>query len=283
MNLFIVVIAIAFLQVWGAANPLHRDRWFFWWSEKVNAQQWKVADFKVVVAVAGPILMLIILYAALQTTLGSLANWILLPLGVAVLLYSFGRGEFGDIVTEYSKACYVENWSSAIERAQRLSVNTEDLTEGEWSRLHQHVFDEAGYRGFERMFAVLFWFFVLGPVGALLYRLTFLFVSQVQPENDAAHRLRWIMEWPAVRLLGLSFALTGNFVGCYHRWKECVFCFRRSTKAALSPLILGALLVDDDVTQTGEVTRKELNLLNGLYTRTLWFWLAVASILIILA
>lgn len=278
MNLFIVVIAIAFLQVWGAANPLHRDSWFFWWSDKVNSCGWLMADFKVLGAVSMPIIALVLLQLALVQWSG----WLLLPVGVAVLLYSFGRGEFSDIVTEYTKACYVEDWSSALERAHRLNVETDDLQEGEWGRLHEHVFDEAGYRGFERMFAVLFWFFILGPAGALLYRLTFIYSSQSRPEDETAARLRWILEWPAVRLLGLSFALTGNFVGCYHRWKECVFCVRRSTKAALSPLILGALLVEDELTQTCEVTRKELNLLNGLYTRTLWFWLATASILIIL-
>ncbi|WP_075185837.1 regulatory signaling modulator protein AmpE [Teredinibacter haidensis] len=278
MNLFIVLIGIAFIQVWGAANPTHKDGWFYSWSSNVVGSTKIPAELKVLVAVGLPLVLL----ALLQTLLAELSLWLLLPLGIAVLLYSFGRGEFGDIVSEYTKACYVEDWSSALDRAQRLNVQTDDLNEGDWSELHEHVLREAGYRGFERMFAVLFWFFVLGPVGALLYRLTFLYSHEAQPEDDLARRLRWILEWPAVRLLGLSFALTGNFVGCFQRWRECLFCVKRSTVAVLSPLILGALMVDDDMDQTCEVTRKELNLLNGLYTRTLWFWLATASVLIIL-
>ncbi|WP_185235867.1 histidine kinase [Teredinibacter franksiae] len=278
MSLFIVLIGIAFLQVWGAANPLHKDRWFYSWVNQVVGNSKISAQWKAVVAVGVPLAILI----ALEIILAEFSQWLLLPLGVVVLLYSFGRGEFGDIVAEYTKACYVEDWPSALERAGRLNVRTDDLREGDWSQLHEHVLDEAGYRGFERMFAVLFWFFVLGPVGALLYRLTFLFSHEAQPEDDLGRRLRWILEWPAVRLLGLSFALTGNFVGCFRRWRECVFCAKRTTSAILSPLILGALLVDEDLTQTCEVTRKELNLLNGLYTRTLWFWLAAAAILVIL-
>ncbi len=278
MNLFIVVIGLAFLQVWGAANPLHRDGWFLNWVKRITGEVRVPADLKVIVSVGLPVAALMLL----QSVLASYSEWLLLPLGVLVLLYSFGRGEFGDIVAEYTKACYVEDWSSALERAHRLNVDTEGVKEGAWPELHEHVMDEAGYRGFERMFAVLFWFFVLGPVGALLYRLTFLYSHEAQPEDDLARRLRWMLEWPAVRLLGLSFALTGNFVGCFHRWKDCVFCISRSTTAVLSPMILGALSVEDEVTQTCEVTRKELNLLTGLYTRTLWFWLAGASILVIL-
>ncbi|SMF02832.1 AmpE protein [Alteromonadaceae bacterium Bs31] len=278
MNLFIVVIGLAFLQVWGAANPLHRDHWFFAWVSRVVGNARIPADLQVITAVGLPVAALIVL----QMILAAYSEWLLLPLGVLVLLYSFGRGEFGDIVTEYTKACYVEDWPSALDRAHRLNVDTEGVPEGEWAELHEHVLDEAGYRGFERMFAVLFWVFILGPVGALLYRLTFLYSRQARPQDDLARRMRWILEWPAVRLLGLSFALTGNFVGCFQRWKDCVFCISRSTTAVLSPMILGALSVEEDLTQTCEVTRKELNLLTNLYTRTLWFWLAGASILIIL-
>jgi len=278
MNLFIVIIGIAFLQVWGANNPLHRDTWFIRWARTIAGHGQLRADLKVIVAVGVPVAVLVVL----QYFLAVFSGWLLLPLGVAVLLFSFGRGEFGDIVAEYTKACYVEDWDSAQERASRLGVSTEDLNEGEWPALHEHVLDEAGYRGFERMFAVLFWFFILGPVGAFLYRLTFIYSREVQPADDFARRLRWILEWPAVRLLGLSFALTGNFVGCFQRLRECVLCLRRSTVAVLSPLILGALSVDEDLMQTCEVTRKELTLLTGLYTRTLWLWLATASSLIIL-
>ncbi|WP_045858196.1 regulatory signaling modulator protein AmpE [Teredinibacter purpureus] len=278
MNLFIVIIAIAFIQVWGASNPLHRDAWFFSWTNRVVKNDMIGADFKVILAVGLPVLILLGLAAVAM----QFSQWLLLPLGVVVLLYSFGRGEFGDIVAEYTKACYIEDWRSALERAERLGVDTIDLREGDWSELHEHVLNEAGYRGFERMFAILFWFFVLGPVGAIMYRLVFLFSHEAQPNDDLARRLRWMLEWPAVRLLGLSFALTGNFVGCFQRWRECVFCAKRTTIAVLSPLILGALMVDEGLAQTCEVTRKELNLLNGLYTRTLWFWLATASVLIIL-
>lgn len=117
-------------------------------------------------------------------------------------------------------------------------------------------------------------------VVALLYRLLFIYCQQ-RPSEDLPAKCLWAMEWPVTRLLGLSFAFTGNFVGCYNRLKECLICFKRSSQEVLTQSILGALSVDENLTQSCEVTRKELDLLSKLYKRTLWFWLASAALIII--
>lgn len=67
------------------------------------------------------------------------------------------------------------------------------------------------YQGF---FAVIFWYFVLGPGAALAYRLLALTAEHSgQPALKArAERLRHVMDWLPVRLLALSFALVGNFL-----------------------------------------------------------------------
>jgi len=63
-------------------------------------------------------------------------------------------------------------------------------------------------------FAVIFWYFVLGPGAALAYRLLALCGEHSQqPELKArAEQLRHIMDWLPVRMLALSFALVGNFL-----------------------------------------------------------------------
>ena len=233
--------------------------------------------FAVIVAVLLPAIALV----ALEFALNRISVWLMLPVSVVVLLFAVGRGEFKEMVSEYTKACYIKDWQQALARAERLGVDIEGLVEGDWNTLHQHVLDRAGYRGFERVFAVFFWFFILGPAGALLYRLLAIYCQQ-RASDARAGRALWLLEWPAVRLLGVSFAFTGNFVGCYNRWRECVFCGKRSTVAALSPLILGALAVEENTAQTGPVTRKELVLLYRLYSRTMWFWLVVAALIILL-
>lgn len=278
MELFIVVIAILFVQVWGSENPLHKDDWFFAWLTRVENHIPSGSSYFLVVGVLLPLVLL----ALLLWGIAQQSYWPLVPIGVVLMLYSFGRGEFTEIVTEYTQACYKEDWESGVSRAQGLNVDVDGIAENDWDTLHQHVLDEAAYRGFERLFAVLFWFFVMGPMGALAYRLLFLF-HEHKRENAAGKKLLWLVEWPAVRVLGLSFAMTGNFVGCISRWRESVLCVTRPTQMTIGQSVLGALSVEDDLTQSCEVTRKELSLMDRLYRRTLWFWLAVGALLIILS
>ena len=276
MEIVVVVLALAFLQVWGSRNPLHKDQWFYGIHAFLEEKPLPSAELVSFLTVALPLTIVAIVFEVLV----SQSVWLALPFAVVVLLYSFGRGEFFEIVREYTQACYVEDWDSASARADRFDVPLADLEEGDWPGLHRHVFDEAGYRGFERMFAVLFWFFVLGPIGALMYRLVILLALKNR-EDGFTRRWLWILEWPAVRLLGLSFALTGNFSHCIERWRDSVFCAKRSTIAVLSSVILGALSVGDEVEPDCEITRKELTLMSKLYQRTIWFWLAGASVIFI--
>jgi len=279
VEIFVTVLALAFLQVWGARNPLHKDTWFFSWRRKfITNDDGVIRELNSFACIVIPLLGLALVFELLL----SQSAWLMLPVAVMVLLYSFGRGEFAEIVREYTQACYVEDWASATDRAKRFHVEVESVEQDDWSTLHRHVFDEAGYRGFERMFAVLFWFFILGPVGAFMYRLVFMQAAQNKDDKLAARWL-WLIEWPAVRIMGLSFALTGNFSGCFSYWKECLTCAKRSTIAVLSPMILGALSVSEELEPDCDITRKELTLMSKLYQRTLWFWVAAVSFVVILA
>ncbi len=277
MEILVIIVALAFVQVWGANNPLHKDGWYFGLQDRASRLNWFKPEFRSFVGVAFVLFLFAIVFDLLVAPIAGMQ----LVVAIIVLLYSLGRGEFAEIVREYTQACYIEDWDSAKVRAARFNVSLDGIRDEDWPQLHRHVFDEAGYRGFERLFAVLFWFFLLGPLGALMYRLVFLQVQRGREEDGIMQRWLWLLEWPAVRLLGLSFALTGNFSGCMGQWKECVLCVRRSTIEALSPMILGALSVSEELEPDCEITRKELSLMSKLYQRTFWFWLGVASLIVI--
>ena len=319
MQLFIILVAIGVLHFYGPQSPIHRDRWYFVWVKWIDKYLVIMPSAaRLGLALAIPVLLL----WACCCWLVSISPWLLLPLGVLVLSYSFGRGDFHGALLDYDRACDGLNWEQAAEYADRLGLDVKALTPGDWSALHTGLLEHVSYRGFERIFAVLFWFFLLGPVAAFAYRLLFLHVSffnfpdQVandRAKDDAiaaetadtegvselgggdalasgavvkssrawAERLLWLVEWPAVRVLGLSFALAGNFVGCFQRLLENLFCFRTRSAVFLNRLVLGALSVDDVFDHSCEVTRKELILLNKLYKRTIWLWLALASLFVV--
>jgi AmpE protein len=76
-----------------------------------------------------------------------------------------------------------------------------------------------------RWFGVLFWFVVLGAVGALLYRLVAIAAEEEPalylPEGtvDGARRLLGVLDWPVAQLMALSLALVGNFDVVVSAWK----------------------------------------------------------------
>lgn len=271
MYLIAILCALALLQFWGAKNPLHRDTVFETWAAQVSA--WRS------VGSIGWLPMGLVLLVPVLVT--GLLAWVL-PLGfwlvwaTLVLCYSLGRGEFAPETASYTLACNDGAWNVAINKALRQGVDLADLPQDDWPQLHQRMLEATAYQGFERLFAVLFWFVLFGPAGALLYRLSFLY-AQTHPE-EPARRWLWALEWLPVRLLGVSFAITGNFVGCVNRWKVYVFCLTSTSRSVLRETVLGALSVDDELMQSCDCTQREINALKRLYTRTLWFWVTCLAV-----
>jgi len=79
----------------------------------------------------------------------------------------------------------------------------------------------------ERWFGVLLWFVLLGPFGALLYRLAQLGATRSHAADlpvehaQAYQRLKLILDWPAAQLVVLGLALAANFdlvIAAWRRW-----------------------------------------------------------------
>ena len=85
---------------------------------------------------------------------------------------------------------------------------------------------EAVFRNaLQRWFGVLFWFCLLGPFGALLYRLSVQAAQQdagaLPPDTlQGARILLAVLEWPVAQLVTLSLALVGNFDSVAGAWRE---------------------------------------------------------------
>ncbi len=78
-----------------------------------------------------------------------------------------------------------------------------------------HIFIEAN----RRVFAVVFWFAIFGPMGAVLYRTAAL--SCEEPAlAKGAERLINILDWLPARLLTLLLALGGHFSQVLAHWRK---------------------------------------------------------------
>lgn len=153
----------------------------------------------------------LVVLALVLTIVGSVAyGWLVLPIHLLVLIYSLGRGDVKATLGSFRDACRRGDQEAAVLVAERdLGVqaeNEEQLLGGAQTYLLWQV-----YQGF---FAVIFWYFVLGPVAALAYRLLALASEHGKTPAlvERATQARHAFDWVPVRLLAASFALVGNFV-----------------------------------------------------------------------
>ncbi|WP_419712085.1 regulatory signaling modulator protein AmpE [Pseudomonas sp. NFX224] len=133
-----------------------------------------------------------------------------LPVHLLVVIYSLGRGDLLAGLGPFRDAWRREDLQAAAHVAKRDLEICADSGEQLLERVEGHLLWEA----YQSFFAVIFWYFLLGPVAALSYRL--LALAEEHGQNSAvverAAQLRHAFDWVPVRLLAASFALVGNFV-----------------------------------------------------------------------
>ncbi|QFT54008.1 regulatory signaling modulator protein AmpE [Microbulbifer sp. THAF38] len=289
MTLLIILFTLALVQIWGSGAPLHRDRWFDRWSAYVGrlAQLREKEGLQLGFSILLPVLAVALIMVLIESSFGALG---VLLLGVPLLLYCLGRGNFNDILSAYLRSWYRGDFKGAAEAARPLLQDIhEDAAEG--GRLHEQVFRGAAYCAFERLFAVLFWFILLGIPGALLFRLSALYAERARgTEREAtAARWLWLLEWVPVRVMGLSFAIVGNFAGCYRAWRQCLMCRERDTAQVLEAYLEGALGGIDanecsataDLSHIQRQSGAEIEGLQALLSRSLLLWITVLALVVL--
>lgn len=207
MSFLVLLLALWVEKFSALRHQVQRDGFFI--GELVRLERsgkvhpwWTLA-----ILVLAPVALLVLLLHVLDpVAYGLLA----LPVHLLVLIYSLGRGDAKASLGPFRDAWRRGDDQAALHVAERdLGLAADDsrslLVSVQGNLLWQV------YQGF---FAVIFWYFVLGPGAALAYRLLALCGEHSrQPALKArAEQLRHAMDWLPVRVLALSFALVGNFV-----------------------------------------------------------------------
>lgn len=162
--------------------------------------------------------------------------------------------------------------------AQSGLLGAELVAESEFGPARRELVEE----GLRQLFAPLFWFLLLGPVGGLGYYLLRLVAegdeSSVVP---VARRVLHLVEWPVARVLALTFALAGDFVETWQhlqeqllrRDEEAVSLLEESATRAQSVTL--KMVVDEPVAET---LGQGLSLVEGLLFRTLILWVVLLAL-----
>lgn len=296
MILLTVLAAWFALQIFGSGAPLQKDQWFFGLQKRLSIDAVRsLPAGTLLLSLALPVLALVLFITVLASILGT---WVLFFIDLPVLLYSFGRGDFSQDLTRYLLAHNRNDQKDAREVLALQGQFDDELDElmlNEWQALHRQALLRFAYRGMERLFAVLFWYLLLGAAGALLYRLSHLYVQHHKHNCDSWHlaaKWLWMMEWPVVRVLGASWALVGNFAGCFSAWRDCAFCGVRSSSEVLMQCLQGALGLSSgdkiEVIRDGKACNligcsiEQVQALQPLLSRSLILWVSALAIWVIL-
>jgi len=133
-----------------------------------------------------------------------------LPVHLLVVIYSLGRGDLLAGLGPFRDAWRRQDLQAAAHVAKRDL----DLEANDGEQLLERVQGHLLWQAYQSFFAVIFWYFLLGPVAALSYRLLALAAEHSHNPGVAerAAQMRHAFDWVPVRLLAASFALVGNFV-----------------------------------------------------------------------
>ncbi len=280
MEFIAILIAWAAVQFWGSGGVIQQDEWYRQFRGWLGALSSPSLRLGLAIVLPAALLALI-----LQLFHGVVFGLPELLISVVILLYSLGRGDFQIQLRLYLNSWLRGDLEGAYRHGQSFSAELCESGADNVLELHNSVRRAVLYQGFERWFAVVFWFFLLGPVAALVYRLLFILAKDsqtAQAERDQANTLLFYLEWLPVRLLGLAFGLVGYFEGCFASLRHQ----GNNTAPAielLDELAKGAL---PSYVQEGQVdgeqfvksAAEELSAIQHLLSRSLVCWISVIAI-----
>jgi adenosylcobinamide-phosphate synthase len=200
--------------------------WAGWLERSFNGGERQHGVTAWLVGIVPPIALAIMLHA-----LSSAAGWpfaLLLDIGVLYLTLGFRQ------VSHYFTDIQVAIKAGDVDRARALLEEWRGAsgvvrTREEVVRLS---IEEALVAAHRHVFGVLLWYLLLpGPSGAILYRLAAYLAVRWRPMGafgTFAGQAFHVLEWPAVRVTAVAFALVGDF-------ENTVYCWRTQARAWPDP------------------------------------------------
>ncbi len=284
MTLMILLCALGTEYFWGVLDDVRCFGWFSrysdWFENKCVQSIYLDGAGGIIVLLASPLLLLLLLDCVLANLFSPLSYL----LALAVLLYSMGPVFLNRSLTAYVDALDAED----------------DVQAGHYAKEFYHALaapdpgaDERDIIGCifvaanERLYAVIFWFIVLGPFGALLYRLSSILKSGNKDIHgtyaDAARHLNHILNWPSTRLFALGNALAGNLIEAIDAWRDNEngsFCV---SETVLITSAFGALHYRPETEKQEDSKDKSdwIRASQALINRTLIVWLTVLGLMTI--
>ncbi|HEX7111273.1 MAG TPA: beta-lactamase induction protein [Mizugakiibacter sp.] len=279
-----LVAALIALVLVSAVADIARYRDYGWFRAWLSRLEGVHGALRVALAVLPPVLLCALLMLGLQHVLFGLGG---LAFALLVLVYTLGPRELErdiDAVLHAPDRPQRETAAQALradEASAPIAFDAPSLVEA------------TVLSALKRRFGVLFWFFALGPAGALLYRLAQLAAGPDEALDeggrDFARRAASALDWIPAHLMALAMALAADFdavVGAWRAWHaeggrspwefECGFLGAIARAGVDADVVAGDGYAHDTHDPLGELEDARHMLL-----RVLVVWLAVVAVIVL--
>ncbi len=238
-----------------------------------------------------PLVLLTLLASWMFDWAGALLEWIW---GVAILYLCMG---FMDTAGKAASiASLLRN--QEMEHAQRqfglwTGMDAAHLSESE---ICNRGIQKTLLGAYQQLFGAIIWFVLLGPAGAVLYRLAQSMKDKWSQDDqlhagsmgNIASRIFYGLDWLPLRISATSFAMAGNF-------EEAMFCWRtqvdRSPEKGLQLILasgagaMGVKLIGENGQELGQGAEADADFLESstkLIWRTLLIWLGMLFLMMMM-
>lgn len=232
MNLIALLIGLIIERLATQLFHLRELRWLDRIIDSGFRQATRLANWPALIPVILLALVLVLpVFAFIFSLRDALHGFAYLVLAIVVLFFSLGPKDIGENVVDYCKALE-EADDERIQHTAKAIVESE-VPDDPRERIHR-VEQAVCVQANNRLFAVIFWFVVLGPLGAWTYRVTDLIRRRAvfnvsRPDDasettaqvrDASAMLHGWLAWIPARLTAIGYAIAGHFDGALAAWRR---------------------------------------------------------------
>lgn len=294
MNLVALLLGLALERL--LTNLLHLrelrwfDRYFDWTLQSLNRFSGLAAAVLAAVYSIVPVLPVLGVGLAFGERLYGIPYVLFAAL---VLIFSIGPRDLGEEVEEYCQAVTDGDGDRATRVAKELLEH--DVPETLLARdraMEEAIFVQAN----NRLFGVIFWFMLLGPAGAWLFRSVDLMRRRAMFEAGrtssetgerptyvvAVRSVHGVLAWLPARLLALGYALAGGFEEALSNWRayyqhaaDRFFDVSDDIVARVGKGAMSTLDTESDTPAEIQLARSALRLVR----RTLFVWVTGISLM----
>ncbi|MCF6301080.1 MAG: hypothetical protein L3J52_08185 [Proteobacteria bacterium] len=266
MKLIALLITFAFCHYVPKPATYRPFEWLFKWAGLVS-QKLKIqsAEIRLIVVIAVPILALFILFSLFDVDKYDV--FLNLIITVVVLFYCIGPESIGDAMSD-----------GTLKKQLDLRANASD----------KKIIDAITLATMQRWFSILFWYVVLGLVGAIIYRLAERLTCREMADKDVlrvAHKAVTIMNYPVAWFMTFALAIASDFEKIF---KQCKPYMNQKNLLNIETQFLYKSM--QCAVEHYEIEEQDENLINiveqttlKLLKRMLVVWLVIVSVLVIFA